>query len=119
MHEAITVESTNGLPVKLRDRPSTSCPLYWEIPSGAAGVLLEEGEHWCRIETTDRNGSSCAGWMMSGFVVRSSGDSGPEDPGNPEGGKALTPEAVRSLLSALAEIELRLDEIYKLIGGRG
>lgn len=117
MHEAIAVESTNGLPVKLRNRPSTSCPLYREVPSGAAGVLLEEGENWCRIETTDRNGSSCAGWMMSDFVVRNSGDS--ESQSDPEGGKALTPEAVRSLLSALAEIELRLDEIYKLIGGRG
>lgn len=119
MHEAITVESTNGLPVKLRNRPSTSCPLYREVPSGAAGVLLEEGELWCRIETTDRNGSSCAGWMMSDFVVRNAGESESESQSDPEGGKALTPEEVRSLLSALAEIELRLDEIYKLIGGRG
>lgn len=125
MHEAITVESTNGLPVKLRDRPSTSCPLYREVPSGAAGVLLEEGEHWCRIETTDRNGASCTGWMMSDFVVRNSEDSKSEDPRKPESQseykdeRTLTPEEVRSLLSALAEIELRLDEIYKLIGGRG
>jgi len=124
LNEPITVESTNGLPVKLRDRPSTSCPLYREIPSGAAGVLLEEGEHWCRIETTDRNGASCTGWMMSDFVVRSSEDSKSEDPRKPESQsepkdeRTLKPEAVRSLLSALAEIERQLDTIKEVLEGR-
>jgi len=94
MNESITVEASNGLPVKLRSRPGTSCPLYWEIPSGTPGVLLSSEGDWCRVRAQDIHGLMISGWMKSEFVkgqsvADSGGDSGSAaasaNPGNTSG----------------------------------
>ena len=111
MSRPITVESTNGLPVKLRAKPDMSCSLYWEIPSGGAGVLMEESGSWSRIEAADQRGTIRSGWMKSDFVV--SAESGDGE------GKKLNASELAAMLSALTVMEKQLDMIYEVLGGRG
>ena len=67
--QPVFIESLNGLPVKLRSGPSTSCALYWEIPSGAEAILHSRNESWCRVTASDLSGKTRTGWIMTDFVV--------------------------------------------------
>jgi len=116
MPESISIESTNGYPVKLRANPKTTCSLYWEIPSGTSGMLLASDGDWCQVEATDLNGQTRTGWMKTVFIVRQSA-SAPASPSFPS--ESLSPEAAAQILSALARIEDQLDAIYDVLGGRG
>ncbi len=107
--EAVTVESANGLPVKLRQKPSTSCALYWEVASGASAILTGRSGDWCGIEAEDVTGKSRSGWMKAEFVVSAA----PVDDGS------ISAEKVIEILAVLATMEKCLDDIYELIGGRG
>lgn len=108
--EKVTIESTNGLPVKLRDKPSTSCSLYWEIPSGAEGTLLSSNGDWSRVEAADANGRVRTGWMKSEFVV-------PAVEGDSE--QAIPREKLEAVLFALAEMDRLLDSVSEMLGGVG
>ncbi len=57
------VISENGKPVKLRQKPSTNCAVYWEIPVGADLVIMERGESWSKCAT-----GGLVGWMMNQFI---------------------------------------------------
>lgn len=108
--EKVTIESTNGLPVKLRDKPSTSCSLYWEIPSGGNGVRLSREGDWSRVEVSDANGRIRTGWMKSEFVVPAAEENS---------GRSLSPEQLEAVLFALAEIQQLLDSVSEMLGGVG
>lgn len=69
-----TVHSENGLPVKMRSSPSTSCPYYSEVPNGTIVDLLDWEDDWSKIRY---NGQS--GYMMSSFLIR-----GEVTPGEPD-----------------------------------
>lgn len=60
-----TVYAPNGGPVKLRAEPSTACRLYWEVPSGEAVDVLDEGGSWWRVRYRTH-----VGYMMSEFLSR-------------------------------------------------
>jgi len=113
MVENITIESTNGLPVKLRSRPSTSCPLYWTVPSGASGILLSSEGGWSRLETEDLSGAARTGWVRDEFVVRPSPARTPLDP------RRLSAEESSAILSAAEEMDRQLNIIFEVMGGRG
>lgn len=59
------VESANGLPVKLRAKPSTSCRLYWEVPCGERVDVLSEDGEWWRVRWRTR-----VGYMLCRFLER-------------------------------------------------
>ena len=61
--EWVRVWSENGLPVKMRSKPSSKCRLYWEVPAGAEVQLIEKGDEWSRI----RYGGQ-TGYMMDKFL---------------------------------------------------
>jgi len=57
------VSAPNGGTVKLRNRASTQCGLYWDIPSGTEVQVLKEGSRWWRIRALGRTG-----YMMREFL---------------------------------------------------
>lgn len=59
------VGSANGLPVKLRAEPSTSCRLYWEVPCGERVDVISEGRDWWRVRWRTH-----VGYMMCRFLER-------------------------------------------------
>ena len=61
---ALTVWADNGLPVKLRARPSTSCKIYDLVPCGETVYLVSPGENWCRVDYKTRKGW----YMMTKFL---------------------------------------------------
>ena len=58
------VYAENGLPVKMREYPSTDCRTWVKVQCGTEVVITEPGEKWARI-----NGCGRTGWyMMSQFL---------------------------------------------------
>lgn len=68
----VTVSGPDGKSVKLRNTPSKSEKLYWDIPDGTEAELLKSGETWSKIKANGRTG-----WMMTEFLVAD--DSAPPD----------------------------------------
>ena len=64
--EELTVWAENGKPVKLRQKPSTNCRLYDEVPCNSTVTLVEYGEKWCRVNYKTRKGW----YMMTRFLGR-------------------------------------------------
>lgn len=58
------VEAENGLPVKMREYPSTDCRTWKNLPCGTEVTIIEPGETWSKI-----NGGGHNGWyMMAKFL---------------------------------------------------
>lgn len=58
------VTADNGLPVKMREYPSTSCRTWENVPCGTEVTIIEPGETWAKI-----NGGKRKGWyMMAKFL---------------------------------------------------
>ena len=64
--ETLTVWADNGLPVRLRKRPSTSCDIYTKLPVGTEVELVEAGDDWCKVNYKDFEGW----YMMTKFLSR-------------------------------------------------
>lgn len=61
--EAVVV-ADNGMPVKMRKYPSTSCATWEKLPVGSRVTIVEPGEEWAKI-----NGGKRKGWyMMAKFL---------------------------------------------------
>ena len=98
MKGAVTAKS--GSTVKLRQKPSTDCPIYWNIPVGTEVEIVDQRENWSKCIC-----SGLTGWMKNEFI-RTGGEedlpvapepSVSEDPGrfddpvsDPEPEQALT-----------------------------
>ena len=65
-----TVQSGNQYGVRLRLGPSTSYASQTTLPSGTVVTVLEQGTVWTRIQA-----GTLSGYMMSKFLVSSSGSS--------------------------------------------
>ena len=50
-----TVFASSGTTVKLRQRPSTGCGLYWDVPIGETVEVLKQGD-WDRVTWNGRTG---------------------------------------------------------------
>ena len=61
--EWATVVAEEGSTVKMRARPSKSCPLYWDVPVGSEVMVNEYGETWTRITWAGNSG-----YMMTRFL---------------------------------------------------
>ena len=68
--DTAVVYAENGGPVKMRQKPSTSCRMYWEVPSGTTVEVLEWGNEWSHIKAF-AEGALRTGYMMSKFLLRS------------------------------------------------
>lgn len=65
-----TVYAENGLPVKLRNKPSQGENLYWHVRSDTPVTIRQPGEEWSKITALCTDGIRRTGWMMSGFLVQ-------------------------------------------------
>jgi len=63
------VVSQNGLPVKMRQYPSTSCRTWHKIPVGTKAVITNPGETWAKIDCCGRKG-----WYMMAKYLDIIGD---------------------------------------------
>lgn len=59
-----TVEADNGKPVKLREKPSTRCKNYDELPVGTVVTVLVYKDDWCTVTYRNRKGW----YMMTKFL---------------------------------------------------
>ena len=65
-----TVYADNGLPVKLRNKPSQGENLYWHVLSDTPVTIRQPGEEWSQITALCTDGIRRTGWMMSRFLVQ-------------------------------------------------
>lgn len=65
-----TVYADNGLPVKLRNKPSQGENLYWHVRSDTPVTIRQPGEEWSQITALCTDGIRRTGWMMSRFLVQ-------------------------------------------------
>ena len=63
------VVSENGLPVKMRQYPSTSCRTWVQIPVGTEVTIVSPGETWAKIDCGRRKG-----WYMKAEFLDIIGD---------------------------------------------
>ena len=65
-----TVYAENGMPVKLRNKPSQGENLYWHVRSDTPATIRQQSEEWSQITVLCTDGIRRTGWMMSRFLVQ-------------------------------------------------
>jgi hypothetical protein len=65
-----TVYADNGLPVKLRNKPSQGENLYWMVRNNTHVIIRQHGEEWSQITALCTDSIRRTGWMMSRFLVQ-------------------------------------------------
>ena len=58
-----TVTAQSGKTVKLRQKPSTDCPIYWDIPIGTELLVVDQREKWSKCIC-----GGLTGWMKNEFI---------------------------------------------------
>jgi len=58
-----TVTAKSGSTVKLRQKPSTDCPIYWNIPVGTEMEIVDQRENWSKCIC-----GGLTGWMKNDFI---------------------------------------------------
>ena len=87
------VKAADGTTVKLRQKPSTSCNLYWEIPIGTEVLVTDYGPEWSKIIA-----GGLTGYMMTKFieiqgeVVPGEDEPEPSDPTDIEDDPDMNPD---------------------------
>lgn len=69
MTEAM-VYAENGLPVKLRNKPSQGENLYWMVGQCSIAIIQQPGKEWSQIKVLCTDGIMRTGWMMSRYLVQ-------------------------------------------------
>ena len=118
-----TVTAMSGSTVKLRQKPSTDCPIYWNIPVGTEMEIVDQRENWSKCIC-----SGLTGWMKNEFI-RTGGEedlpvapepSVSEDPGRFED-PVSDPEPEQALTLLAGVYQTLQDLCERIIGtiGRG
>ena len=58
-----TVTAKSGSTVKLRQKPSTDCSIYWDIPVGTEMEIVDQRENWSKCIS-----GGLTGWMKNEFI---------------------------------------------------
>ena len=58
-----TVTAKSGSTVKLRQKPSTDCSIYWDIPVGTEMEIVDQRENWSKCIC-----GGLTGWMKNEFI---------------------------------------------------
>lgn len=135
-YDEVIVFAKNGGDVKLRQKPSTSCRIYWEVATGTVAERTDEADGWSFIKTADVSGRRREGWMMSKFLTKPSELGGivnsnqADDPDTEveelndealdyDDGGLEDDEKKIMVFEALSDIEKKIAEIYEILGGVG
>ena len=107
-----TITAKSGSTVKLRQKPSSSCPIWWDIPVGTELQVVDRQESWSKCIS-----GGLTGWMKNEFI-RLEGEE--EDLPDPDPGVILN--EVKDLsdseqaLTLLADVYQTLQELCEKIG---
>lgn len=90
VHMKAIVVAENGGTVKLRQKPSTDCSMYWDIPVGTEVEVVDKRDDWSKVITR-----GLTGWMMSEFLqfedpIDPDPDQDDDDDPDDEPGEAIT-----------------------------
>ena len=58
-----TVTAKSGSTVKLRQKPDTSCPVWWNIPVGTELQVVDRRDSWSKCIS-----GGLTGWMKNEFI---------------------------------------------------
>ena len=112
------VYAENGSNVKMRNKPSTSSGLYWDIPIGTVVTVLDKNDDWTQISVNGRTG-----YMMTKFLRFEDVTVDEETVTVPkaEVQKAydVLENAVKQILVPKFEIEKAIDILADFLGLRG
>ena len=116
VHMKAIVVADSGSTVKLRQKPSTSCNMYWDISVGTEVEVVDKQDDWCKVIT-----SGLTGWMMTQFLQFETPDvpDPDEDPDDPDvdPGETLTITlSYTDCANAYPLLRALCDQIEKEIG---
>lgn len=116
-----------GGTVKLRQKPSSSCSMYWDIAVGTEMDVLQRGEEWSKCKAGIRTG-----WMKNEYIQLIEDPAADQDPvqdpdpaedfnpGDMDDGDQVTlrldREEATLLLAAVDKLSWQL---VQQLGGRG
>ena len=104
-----TVTAKSGSTVKLRQKPSTDCPIYWDIPVGTEMEIVDQRENWSKCIC-----SGLTGWMKNDFIGGLSDR--PPDPLRPNPLQSETEETEKDeALTLLADVYQELQDLCERI----
>ena len=105
-----TVVAKSGSTVKLRQKPSTDCSIYWDIPVGTEMEIVDQRENWSKCIC-----GGLSGWMKNEFI-------GAEEEASPcstEERDLTDPEEAMGLLAEVYQELQGLCERILSVVGRG
>ena len=102
-----TVTAKSGSTVKLRQKPDTSCPVWWDIPVGTILQVVDRRDCWSKCIS-----GGLTGWMKNEFIrLDGEQEDGPALSDDPE------PRQMLILLTDMYQVLQDLcDRILSLIG---
>ena len=111
-----TVTAMSGSTVKLRQKPGTDCPIYWDIPVGTEMEIVDQRENWSKCIC-----SGLTGWMKNEFI-RTGGEeelsAAPEPAVNEDPGRFEDPVSdpeLEQALTLLADVYQELQDLCERI----
>ena len=112
------VYAENGSNVKMRNKPSTSSGLYWEIPVGTVVSVLNKDDEWAQIQANGRSG-----YMMTKFLRFESAPVAEETVvvSKAEVQKAydILGNAIKQIFVPKSDVEKAIDILADFLGLRG
>ena len=111
-----TVTAKSGSTVKLRQKPSTDCPIYWDIPVGTEVEIVDQRDNWSKCIC-----GGLTGWMKNEFIRMDGKEDLPaapeptvsEDPGQFE--DAQPDPELEQALTLLADVYQELQDLCERI----
>ena len=106
-----TVTAKSGSMVRLRQKPSINCPVWWNIPVGTELEVTGQQGNWSKCVC-----GSLTGWMKNEFI-RSGGEEASATPETEAGEGVSLPEdsGPEEALALLAEVYRTLKETCERI----
>lgn len=112
------VYADSGSSVKMRNKPSTSSGLYWDVPIGIVVTVLNKNEEWTQIEANGRTG-----YMMTKFLrfedVASVDDAITVSKAEVQKAHDILCDAVKQLFVPKSDVEKAIDILADFLGLRG
>ena len=102
------VYAESGNTVKMREKPSSSCNIYWEVPIGATVQVLDPGTEWSKIKYDGKTG-----YMMTKFLKEH------DDGGDKDDHLDELERAYYAIEEAMEKMEKAYDIIGDILGLRG
>ena len=71
-----TVWANDGGKVKMRESPSLSCDMYWNLPTGTQVEVVSAGDEWTKIKSGNHAGYMLTKYLIVGDVMLNVADNG-------------------------------------------